>query len=333
MKCSLDISNLMRSLVFPILLFSYFWSLRKAFLLVLAVLWNSAFRWIYLSVSPLPFASLLFSDICKAFSDNHSASLHFFFLVMVSITASCTIGFPHNSVGKESACNAGDPSSIPGSGRSTGERTGYPLQYSSASLVAQLVRNAPAMRETWVQSLGWEDRLEKGKATHSSILAWRILWTVSPWGRKESYMTEQLSLSLSCTMSWTSVHSSKGTLSYQQACLENPMNSMKRQKDRTLKDELPRSVGARYATGEEWRNSPRKNDEVESKQKQHPVVDVTGDGSKVGCCKEQYCIGTWNVRFMNQGKLEVVKQEMARVNIDILGMSELIHRIVLIHRI
>ena len=70
------------------------------------------------------------------------------------------------------------------------------------------------------------------------------------------------------------------------------MNSMKRQKDRTLKDELPRSVGARYVTGEEWRNSPRKNDEVESKQKQHPVVDVTGDGSKVGCCKEQYCIGT-----------------------------------------
>ena len=186
MKCSLDISNLIRSLVFPILLFSCFWSLRKAFLSVLAVLWNSAFRRIYLSVSPLSFASLLFSDICKAFSDNHSASLHFFFLVMVSITASCTMGFPHNSIGKESACNAGDPSSMPGSGRSTGERTGYPLQYSSASLVAQLVRNAPAMRETWVQSLGWEDRLEKGKATHSSILAGRIPWTVSPWGRKET---------------------------------------------------------------------------------------------------------------------------------------------------
>ena len=82
--------------------------------------------------------------------------------------------------GKESACNAGDPSSIPGSGRSTREEIGYPLQYSWASLVAQLVKNLPTMRETWVQSLGWEDPLEKGKATHSSILAWRI-----PWGHRE----------------------------------------------------------------------------------------------------------------------------------------------------
>ena len=101
------------------------------------------------------------------------------------------------------------------------------------------------------------------------------------------------------------------------------MNSMKRQKDRTLKDELPRLVGAQYATGEEWRKNSRKNGETEPKQKQHPAVDVTGDGSKVQCCKEQYCIGTWNVRSMNQGKLEVVKQEMARVKIDILGISEL----------
>ena len=103
----------------------------------------------------------------------------------------------------------------------------------------------------------------------------------------------------------------------------NPMNSMKRQKDRTLKDELPRSVGAPYATGEEWRNSSRKNEETEPKRKQHPVLNVTGDGSKVQCYKEQYCIGTWNVRSMNQGKLEVVKQEMARVNTEILGISEL----------
>ena len=109
----------------------------------------------------------------------------------------------------------------------------------------------------------------------------------------------------------------------QYSCLENPINSMKRQKDRTLKDELPRSVGAQYATGEEWRNDSRKNEEAEPKQKQCPVVDVTGDGSKVQCCKEQYCIGTWNVRSMNQGKLKVVKQEMARVNIDILGITEL----------
>ena len=101
------------------------------------------------------------------------------------------------------------------------------------------------------------------------------------------------------------------------------MNSMKRQKDRTLKDELPRLVGAQYATGEEWRNNTRKNEETEPKRKQRPVVDVTGDGSEVRCCKEQYCIGIWNVRSMNQGKLEVVKQEVARVNIHILGISEL----------
>ena len=84
------------------------------------------------------------------------------------------MGFPDNSVGKESACNAGDPGLIPGSGRSAGEGTGYPLQYSWASLVAQLVKNPPAMQETWFQSLGWEDPLEKGKAIHASILAWRI---------------------------------------------------------------------------------------------------------------------------------------------------------------
>ena len=84
------------------------------------------------------------------------------------------LGFPDSSVGKESACNAGDPSLIPGSGRSPGEGIGYPLQYSWASLVAQLVKKSPAMRETWVQSLVWEDPLEKGKATHSSSLAWRI---------------------------------------------------------------------------------------------------------------------------------------------------------------
>ena len=98
---------------------------------------------------------------------------------------------------------------------------------------------------------------------------------------------------------------------------------MKRQKDRTLKDELPRSVGAKYATGDQWRNNSRKNEGMEPKHKQHPVVDGTGNRSKVQCCKEQYCIGTWNVRSMNQGKWEVVKQEMARVNIDILGISEL----------
>ena len=109
----------------------------------------------------------------------------------------------------------------------------------------------------------------------------------------------------------------------QYSCLENPMNSMKRQKDRTLKDELPRSVDAQYAAEDQWRNNSRKNEETEPKQKLHPVVDVTGDRSKARCCKEQYCIGTWNVRSMNQGKLEVVKQEMARVNVDVLGISKL----------
>ena len=87
-------------------------------------------------------------------------------------------GFPDSSVGKESACYAGDPGSIPGSGRSAGGGTGYPLQYSWTSLVAQMVKNPPAMWETWVRSLDWEDALEKGKATHSSILAWRIPWTI-----------------------------------------------------------------------------------------------------------------------------------------------------------
>ena len=111
--------------------------------------------------------------------------------------------------------------------------------------------------------------------------------------------------------------------SLQYSCLENPMKSMKMQKDRTLKDQLPRSLGAQHATGDQWRNNSRKNEEREPKQKQHPVVDVTVDGSKVRCCKQQYCIGTWNVRSMNQGKLEVVKQEMTRVNINILGVSKL----------
>ena len=96
----------------------------------------------------------------------------------------------------------------------------------------------------------------------------------------------------------------------QYSCLENPVNSMKRQNERILKEELPRSVGAQYATGDQWRNNSRKNKETAPKQKQHPVVDVTGDGSKVQCCKQQYCIGTWNIRFLNQGKLKVVKQEM-----------------------
>ena len=102
-----------------------------------------------------------------------------------------------SSVGKESACNAGDPSLISGLGRSTGEGIGYPLQYSWASLVAQLVKNPPTMWETWVRLLGWEYTLKKATTTHSSILAWRIPWTVKSLGQEESDTTEQLSLSLS----------------------------------------------------------------------------------------------------------------------------------------
>ena len=105
------------------------------------------------------------------------------------------------------------------------------------------------------------------------------------------------------------------------SCLEKPMNSMKRQNDRILKEELPKSVGAQYATGDQWRNNSRKNEGMEPKQKQYPLVDVTGNRRKIRCYKEQYYIGTWNVRSMNQGKLEVVKQEIARVNVDILRIS------------
>ena len=117
---------------------------------------------------------------------------------------------------------------------------------------------------------------------------------------------------------WVVVESSDKTWSigegdgkpFQYSCLEKPMDSMKRQKDMTLRDELPRWVGAQYATEEKWRNNSGKNEEKELKQKQSLVVNVTDSGSKVQCCKEQYCLGTWNVRSMNQGKLEVVKQEI-----------------------
>ena len=130
---------------------------------------------------------------------------------------------------------------------------------------------------------------------------------------------------------WVMVESSDKTWStgegngkpLQYSCLENPMNSMKKQKDRILKDELPRLVDAQYAIRDKWRNNSRKNEEMESNQKQYPTVDVTSDGSKVWCCKEQYCIGTWKVRYMNQGKLKAVKQEMARLNINIQGISKL----------
>ena len=105
---------------------------------------------------------------------------------------------------------------------------------------------------------------------------------------------------------WSSGEGNGKPLQY--SCLENPMNSMNRQNDRILKEELPRSVGAHYATGAQWRNNSRKNEGMEPNQKQFPVVDVTGHRSKLRCCKEQYCTGTWNVRSMNQGNLEVVNR-------------------------
>ena len=116
-----------------------------------------------------------------------------------------TLGTPIKcSAGKESTVDTGDPGSTPGSERSAGEGIGYPLQYSRASLVARMVKNPPAMRETWVGSLGWEDPLEKRKATHSSILAWRVLWTVySPCGRKELDTTNRLSLQCLPVISWS----------------------------------------------------------------------------------------------------------------------------------
>ena len=134
------------------------------------------------------------------------------------------------------------------------------------------------------------------------------------WNTQDGQVTVE-----SSDKTWSTGEGNGKALQY--SCLENPMNSMKRQKDGTLKDELW-SVGAQYATRNKWSNNSRKNEETEPKQKQHTVVDVTGDGSRVQCCKEQYCIGIWNVESMNQGKLEVVKQEMARGNIDILGINE-----------
>ena len=109
-----------------------------------------------------------------------------FFLAMPCLVSYWILGFPNGSVGKKSACNVGD-NLIPGSGRSAGEGIGYPLQYSWAFLVAQLVKNPPAIWETWVQFLGWEDPLEKGKTVHSSILAGRIPWTVQSMGSQSQH--------------------------------------------------------------------------------------------------------------------------------------------------
>ena len=119
--------------------------------------------------------------------------------VLIEEMQSLSRGFPDSSAGKESTCNAGDPSSIPGSRRSAGEGIGYPLQYYWASLVTQTVKNLPTIQESWVRSLGWEDTLEKGKATTPVFWPGEFHGLYSPWGHKESDTTERLSLSLGIT--------------------------------------------------------------------------------------------------------------------------------------
>ena len=163
--------------------------------------------------------------------------------------------------------------------------------------MAQTVKCLSAVWETWVWSLGGEIHWRRKWQSTPVLLprkshGQRSLVGYSPWGRKELDTNERRSCSIICSdKTWSTGEGNGKPLQY--SCLEKPMNSMKRQKDRTLKDELPRSVGARYATGGQWRNNSRKNEEMEPKQKQHPLVDVTGDRSKVRCYKGKYCIGTW----------------------------------------
>ena len=150
---------------------------------------------------------------------------------------------------------------------------------------------------------------------YQSLGCWRpearYSWSSSTWhltfdGRDFHICKTTLKMCIKCyylgtsDKTWSTGEGNDKPLQY--SCLENSMDSMKRQKDRTLKDELPRSVGVQYATGEQWRNISRKNEETELKWKQYPVVHVTDDRSKLQCCKEKYCIGTWNARSLNQGK-------------------------------
>ena len=139
-------------------------------------------RWDLVSPHSVAYLNSSSEQICSLFwaTVRDKVCLMWWFIFIIVLETSMWIaGFPHSSVGKQSACHVGDPSSIPRLGRFTGEGIGYSLQYSWASFVVQLVKNLPAMLETWLWSLGWEDHLEKGKATHSSILAWRISWTVA----------------------------------------------------------------------------------------------------------------------------------------------------------
>ena len=177
---------LKRSLVFPILLFSFIslhCSFKKAFLTLLAVLWNSAFSWVYLSLSPLPFASLLFSAICKASSDNQFALSHFFFFGWFW-SPSPVLCYKSPSIVLQALCLPDLIRWIYLSPLLCNHK-GFDLCHTGMlwdSLVAQMVKNLPAMQETWVPSLGQEDALEKEMATHSGTLAWKIPWTEEPGG-------------------------------------------------------------------------------------------------------------------------------------------------------
>ena len=169
-------------------------------------------------------------------------------------------------------------------------------------------------------TLEWLAKTDESRFSEKSFEILQSKWEgIFLWKTADLQEIKFLNINLPNYRIWSTGERNGKPVQY--SCLENPMNSRKRQKYRTLKDELPRSVVAQYATGDQWRKISRKNEGMQPKQKQYPVVDGTGDGSKVWCCKGQYCIGTWNVRSVNQGKLEVVKQEMARVNIDILAIA------------
>ena len=229
-------------------------------------------------------------------------------------------GFPGSWYGKESTCSAGDLGSIPGSRRSPGEGKGYSLQCSglgnSVDCTVHEVANSRILSSFHFQSLptgNFHQPLificQRADRMKTKITENESNWSHGPQPCLTQWNYEPYRVGPpKMDGSWWRFLSRCGPLEkgilFQYSCLENPINSMKWQKDRTLKDELPKWVGAQYATGEEWRNNSRKNEEKEPKRKQC-CFGWTGDGSKVRCCKEQYCIGTWNVRSMNQGKLEV----------------------------